>query len=190
MRMNDWLILVRHAAVAVDTAVSAHKWELTEDGRIQTAKLASTLQPYTPTRIFTSPEPKAQQTAAVLAAQWQIPCSVQSGLEEHHRHGEPYLSREQFLQKIANLFARPDALVFGRESGAEARMRWETAVSQCSQQHPEENIVIVTHGTVLTLVLAAHNPDLRPFTFWQQLTMPAAIIVQRHTLRIKKMYFM
>jgi broad specificity phosphatase PhoE len=188
--MSDWLILVRHAAVAVDTAVSAHKWELTENGRLQTTHLANTLQPYAPNRIFTSPEPKAQQTAAVLAAQWQIPCPVQSGLEEHNRQGEPYLSHERFLQKITSLLARPDELVFGRECGTAARMRWETAVSQLNQQYPQETLVIVTHGTVLTLALAAHNPDLRPFTFWQQLTMPAAIIANRHTFRIKKIHLM
>ena len=70
-----------------------------------------------------------------------------------------------------------DALVFGNETAVQARERFETAVSHLTQTHPQETIILTSHGTVLTLFISQHNPTLNAFQFWQALTMPQAFVL-------------
>lgn len=186
--MENGLILVRHANVAVDTAVPASEWTLSENGRSRATRLATRLRAYGPTRIATSRERKARETGARLAAALGLPCSAVDNLHEHDRTGVPFdQDRAAFERKIAALFAQPEALVFGRETAVQTRTRVETAVRLLITTYPQDTLITVTHGTAMTLLISHYNPTLNPFDWWRSLPMPCAAVLQRETFQLHEM---
>jgi broad specificity phosphatase PhoE len=105
-----------------------------------------------------------------------LPCETAENLHEHQRTGE-FFSREEFEQKVRDFFERPKELVFGLETAEQALGRFETAVSQAIGRYPNKNIIIATHGTVMTLFITAHNPAIAPIPFWQQLKIPDYLVL-------------
>jgi broad specificity phosphatase PhoE len=77
---------------------------------------------------------------------------------------------------IANLFHNPHEKVFGDETADEARVRFEQAVVDVTKKYTYEKLAIVTHGTVMTLLVACANP-IDPYTFWRGLGLPAFVIL-------------
>ncbi|WP_420644540.1 histidine phosphatase family protein [Candidatus Leptofilum sp.] len=176
--MPPKLILVRHAAVQVNPSVNSHQWQLTPDGRSTTHTLAQKLKPCQPHRIFTSEEPKAIATGAALAEKLLLPTQAIPGLQEHDRRGVPYFERKaDFETAVSRLFAHPDELVFGNETAVQAVTRFTQAVNQQLAVYPQDNVAIVSHGTVLTLYICQYNQQLTPQLFWQALTLPSAFIL-------------
>jgi broad specificity phosphatase PhoE len=172
------LIFIRHSAVAKDPNISPHDWSLSEDGRSRTHALLPRLTTYTPTRFITSHEPKAMETGQILADVLGKPCTTAPGLQEHDRVGTPYYANQAEFEKIiSRLFTHPTELVFGNETAEQARTRFTQAIHTLLAQHPTDTLAIVTHGTVLTLFLAHHNPHLDPISFWQQLKLPDFVVV-------------
>ena len=187
--MLSSLILVRHAAVSIDPAIPSHKWPLTADGRSATHQLAHQLKPYQPSRIITSEEAKAQATGQALADVWSLPVQPAPGLQEHDRRGVPYFeNRADFETAVTNFFARPDELVFGRETAVAAAARFSQAVMRQVAANPDHTLAIVAHGTVLTLFICQHNPHLLPRQFWQSLTLPCAFILSLPELKLIKSF--
>lgn len=178
------LIFVRHSQVLVDTAVSANQWRLSENGRFLCHQLAHQLAPHHPSRIITSTEPKAIETGQILAETLNVEWETAENLHEHQRENVPFYSREQFETVIAQFFAQPTELVFGQETAEQALHRFETAVSHLLARYPQETLAIVTHGTVLTLFLASHNPQLDPFIFWKSLQLPDFAIVSLPNMKL------
>ena len=78
-----------------------------------------------------------------------------------------------FERTMDAFFSRPSERVFGNESADEARTRVEQALLPLIDNHGDD-LVVVTHGTVLTLMVAARN-GIDPFPFWKRLRMPAAV---------------
>jgi len=73
-------------------------------------------------------------------------------------------------------FQRPDELVLGQETAAAALARFPAAVRRVMDMHPEGNVAIVTHGTVLALYLAELS-DEAPFALWRQMRLPSYAMV-------------
>ena len=189
--MQSHLILVRHAAVQVDPAIPSHQWPLTADGRSTTHQLAHQLKSYQPSRIITSEEAKAQATGAALAEVLHLPTKTAPGLQEHDRRGVPYFeNKADFVKVVANFFAHPDELVFGRETAVQATTRFTQAVNRELEANPDATFAIVSHGTVLTLFICQHNPELSPMQFWQALTLPCAFILTLPELKLAKSVLM
>ncbi|MCC6602918.1 MAG: histidine phosphatase family protein [Anaerolineae bacterium] len=176
--MQPYLILVRHSAVHPDPALPSHEWGLTEDGRSRCRTLAAKLQPYAVDQFITSHEPKAIETGQIMADVFGVPCRSAAGLQEHDRRGVPFFaSKGEFETAVTTFFTHPTELVFGAETAVQARERFGTAVTQQLATHPPKNLAIVTHGTVLTLFICQHNPQLDPMPFWRALTLPCAFVL-------------
>ena len=189
--MQSHLTLVRHAAVHVDPSIPSHQWPLTADGRTATHHLAHQLKPYQPSRIITSEEAKAQATGAALAEVLYLPTKTAPGLQEHDRRGVPYFeSKADFATAVANFFARPDELVFGRETAVQATIRITQAINRELEANPDATLAIVSHGTVLTLFICQHNPELFPLQFWQSLTLPCAFILTLPEMQLTQSFLM
>jgi broad specificity phosphatase PhoE len=181
--MNGCLILVRHSQSDQRPEEPAASWGLTPEGAEHCRPLAAQLAHYQPDRIFASAEPKASQTAAEIAAHLGMTYATAADLHEHDREGEPFTSQAEFRRRVANFFARPNELVMGRETAAQAQMRFVTAVQSLVAQHPGETLLIVTHGTVMTLFTSYHNP-IAPIPFWQSLQMPDYRLYSRPDYRL------
>jgi broad specificity phosphatase PhoE len=165
------LILVRHAQPVIDPDKPSAEWQLSEDGRTRSRELAEQLKPYQPDIVITSQEPKTAETGRIIADTLGLPYETAENLHEHERTGE-FVSQEKFQLQVRDFFERPTELVFGLETAEEALGRFEAAVYQTIGHHPNQNIIIATHGTVMTLFITAHNPTIAPIPFWQQLQMP------------------
>jgi broad specificity phosphatase PhoE len=170
------LILVRHSISRQQPGISAHLWQLTDEGIARCKVLAEQLKAYQPAVIVTSNEPKAQQTGALLAEILGTPLETEAALHEQLRETAPYSANEaEFRARIHELFAKPDELVFGEETGNQARVRFQQAIETILSRHPDQNVIAVTHGTVLSLFVA-HVANLDPIAFWESLGMPAYVV--------------
>ncbi|HEY8145570.1 MAG TPA: histidine phosphatase family protein [Kofleriaceae bacterium] len=169
------LLLVRHSEPAIDRAAPASSWPLSAVGRARCAPLAEALRPHAPGHIAASPEPKAAETARIVAAALGVEFSTAAGLEEHHRETVPFLA--DFSSRIAALFAHPDEQLLGEESGAEARARFSRALDDlvAAWRWPGPPCV-VAHGTVLSLYLG-ERLGLEPMSLWDRLRCPSLLVV-------------
>ena len=170
------LILVKHSLPEIDPAVSAHQWRLSEEGRHRCSPLAANLATYQPERIVSSREPKALETARILSNKLSKPLETYDSLHEHARWTVKFTGKEDFEALVARFFRQPHDLVFGEETADQAYLRFSRAVAGLLDQYPGQTLVIVTHGTVITLFVA-QACGLDPFSFWQSLGLPSFVVL-------------
>jgi broad specificity phosphatase PhoE len=169
------LFLVRHADPEVSARVPAARWQLSKSGYDRAKTLAAAITPHGLTCIHSSVEPKAVQTAEAFGEVFRVPIVQVPGLQEHERPDVPLLPSDLFERTIQKFFSRPSERVFGNESADEARTRFEQALVPLID-NSSGDLVVVTHGTVLTLTVAARN-GIDPFPLWKRLRMPSAVSV-------------
>lgn len=186
--MDRDLILVKHSLPQIDPDSVPSRWTLAEEGRRRAGMLAAVLASYSARTIVSSPEPKAHETARIIAAADDLPVAVIDELHEHERDDEPFLPRREFEDRIARFFAQPDRLVFGRETAPEALLRFTRAVSSIIEAHPDGSIAIVSHGTVITLFVSACT-GVEPFRFWQRLGLPSFVVLALPDLTLRHTQF-
>lgn len=160
------LLFVRHAYPDIQPDVPAKRWRLGDEERQQSLLVAEQLRPYAPGIVVTSEEPKAAETGQIVAKALNLPCHSAPGLHENDRTGAPYFAHlADFEVMVKTFFETPNERVFGNESADEARRRFATAVGKALEPHPTQTVLLVAHGTVNTLLVAASNPvvsfDLR-----------------------------
>ena len=174
--MNQ-LVLIRHSISNPDANTPSRMWRLSHGGRQKCVQLAERLKPFSLGRIISSIEPKAIETAYLTAQQLGIPTHVADGLQEHERDKVGFFeSKELFNSKVLEMFAHPEEIVFGNESANHARERFSEAINNLLEQFPEENLGIVTHGTVMSLFVCIKN-DIDVQDFWVRLEMPAYAVL-------------
>lgn len=169
------LVFIRHSQSQPDPSIPSSQWWLTKEGQRRCKPLADLLSPYNLDLIVSSAEPKASETGQLVAQRLGVPCLLMDNLHEQERETAPFFdSKAEFQEAITNLFARPTELVFGEETGLEARDRFARTVKSIFTTYPQENIAIVSHGTVLSL-FASQFTEQKTVTFWQNLGMPAFV---------------
>lgn len=122
-------------------------------------------------RVFTSHEPKAIETAVEIARELELPVEIASGVHEHERPRLPFNGQSAWHRMIAELFAKPDSLVLGHETATQARSRFTDAIDDLTRSTANDDVIVVTHGTVMALYLAQKLGE-GAFTIWQGLEMP------------------
>ena len=68
-------------------------------------------------------------------------------------------------------WADPAFFYPGGESNLVAQRRAVAVVERLAALHPQEQIVVATHGNLLALILQHYDPAVG-FAFWMALTMP------------------
>lgn len=177
MAAPDRLILIKHAAPEILQGIPARQWYLSDLGHQSIPKLAKALQPFQPERIITSLEPKAIETARLTAAALRLPWNTSPGLHEHDRSNEPYINLAEFEAKIRQVFSKPEELVYGRETANQALARFQEQIENLVNEHSQEKLAVVSHGTVISLFIAFRN-SLNSFTIWKQLGLPSFAVVE------------
>ncbi len=178
------LYFIRHTQVNVDPDVSSTKWQVSENGRIQTQKLSTFIEK-PPTRILTSHEPKAVKTGELLADIWNIPAQVFPNLHEQDRGDNFFVNNhDEWLNMVADYLRFPNEHRLGLETAVQAAERMETAVRAAQAQFPNNILALVSHGRILTAFLAKNNPNMNPVSYWQALTLPAAIQLSSKNFKI------
>jgi probable phosphoglycerate mutase len=153
------LLWVRHGEperVAAGTGVPANP-PLTKNGQEQAQRLADWLADERVDAVVSSPQRRAQETAAPIAATHGLPVEVVEGLVEYDVQADHYIPMEELratndprLQDMVE--GRWDA--FGGESPDIFKARVAKTIDELVAQHPGERVVAVCHGGVINVALA------------------------------------
>src|SRR5689334_5800556 len=98
--MTRKLILIKHASPLVIPGTPPEKWKLSDKGRESCAPLAEALRPHALAAIVASEEPKARETAELVAAQLDVPVETAPGLHEHDRSNVPHMRSGEFISHM------------------------------------------------------------------------------------------
>ncbi len=178
------LVLVRHSKPDIAPDRPASAWRLGEIGRRRSELLASKLRGFSPAVIWSSSEPKAVETAKVVASSMGVPVQTADGLEEHHRTGVSYFpTPKAFELAVGEFFTRQEQLVLGTETAQQALKRFATAVDEVIGSKCQDNIV-VTHGTVMALYVSSVS-GIAPMDFWRRLGMPSFVVLELPDMRVR-----
>jgi 2,3-bisphosphoglycerate-dependent phosphoglycerate mutase len=177
------VVLAKHALPILDASRPPREWRLAPDGDRQSKRLAAALQRFAPLRLVASPEPKARRTAEIAAAALGVSCTTIAGLEEIDRPALPIMPASEHERVNARLFTDFDRPVIGCESARDARDRFTAAVVHELQRTTEDSLVVVAHGTVIALLVSAHNP-VDAFDLWQRLECPSFVVLDVPRLRL------
>ncbi len=181
---SGYLVLVRHAPTALQAGVPSSQWKLAGDARKLTVALAALLaERYPVDRVITSHEPKAVGTGRTLAKELGVRAVTGADLEEHHRQRTVLLDEGEWQRTLKRFFGSPHVLLFGQETGAEARRRFDRGLRAAQAEHQGECLAVVSHATVMTLLLAGPN-GMAPYDLWRTVKMPEALVVQAQSLEI------
>jgi len=170
------LILVKHSLPQVVKDMPAREWVLSEQGRDRVYALAEKLRVYRPEIIVSSIEPKARETASVLARNLELEYQMVNGLHEHDRSSSPYYSNDEFQRLVREFFENPSALIFGSESADQALERFRRTVKSVLDSYQDETIVIVTHGTVISLYVSWLT-GCDGYELWGELGLPSFVVL-------------
>ena len=179
------LLLIKHAKPLVDPAKSSELWRLADEGREQAKKLGGELAQYQPAIVISSDEPKAQETAAIVAEQLKIPTESAGGLREHDRRNVPHMQPGEFISSVELFFRRPSELSLGGETAQQALARFEAAVNEAISKHPTGNLAIVSHGTVIALFVEKHS-DRNGFQIWREMSLPSFAVFDLPEIRLRE----
>ena len=177
------LILVKHAPPEVMPEVPSEQWVLSAKGRDLCAPLADQLAAHEPAVIVSSEEPKAAETARLVAERLNVPWRTAPALHEHDRSNVPHMRSGEFISMMELFFRRRGELVLGRETAEAARGRFEAAVQGVLGEHPAGNVAIVSHGTVIALLLSDQT-NRGAFQTWRGMGLPSFAVLSAPDMKL------
>ncbi len=140
------LYIVRHSIPATDPSVAAEHWPLSDAG-IRAAQQLGELPCWQDVEIiYSSPEPKALQTAQEIARPWGTRVIVENDLRELQMKSV-WLDNADFLKKVGDYLEGADDPDF--EPYDQAQQRIVGCVQRLIQSHPGRSIAVVSHARIL-----------------------------------------
>lgn len=170
------LILVKHAPPRIDPQVISRRWVLSEEGRDRCDWLAGELGSHDVSRLYSSLEPKALETAALTAVRLGLVLEPRTNLHENDRTGFGFKDAAELRRTLREFFERPDDVVMGDETATAALQRFCEATANVLSEVRGQNLAVVTHGTVISLFVARHNP-ITAFDLWEALGLPSYVVL-------------
>lgn len=167
------LFYVSHPEVAIDSNVPVPEWGLSDVGRARAEAAIERFRDVS--RVISSAETKAVETAEILAGDTQV--EVRPDTHENERTG--FLPPAEFEQVADAFFARPDESVRGWETARAAQARIVAALADLLG--PDEgDVLVVGHGAVGTL-WALHLAGQPIDRAWDQPAAGCVLAVDRAT---------
>ena len=154
------LHFITHPEVVIDPTVPVPEWPLSHEG-IRRMKLALE-RPWMSQlgSVFSSAEPKATDTARLIADRFHLSPTIIEELGENDRSATGYLPKIEFEAVANTFFAQPERSVRGWERAIDAQHRIIAAVDQVIAEAPSDaNVAVVSHGGVGALLLC-HLKDV------------------------------
>jgi broad specificity phosphatase PhoE len=180
------LILIKHASPQVDPSMPPEQWHLSEQGKTSCIALAEAVRPHKPAMIVSSTEVKAIETAELLAASLGLPTETLEDLAEHDRSNVPHMRSGDFISMMELFFRKPTQLVLGRETADAALSRFRSAIDRVLASHPGQDIAVVSHGTVIALLLAT-LADKNGFPIWREMGLPSLAVMEIPSMKVLEM---
>jgi broad specificity phosphatase PhoE len=140
--------------------------------------LALELRRNEPDLVFSSIEPKAVETGAIIARELGIHLEVVPDLREHAGRGvRDWVSQSEFRARLSEFFGNLSRLVFGNETADDAHHRFARAIDSLVAENPGRSAAVVSHGTVMALFVARAN-ELDQDEVWDRLTSPGYVLMR------------
>jgi broad specificity phosphatase PhoE len=166
-------VLVRHAAPEVDPDQHPAHWPLSDAGRTGARSLARQRLWRDVTRIFTSVEIKAQETAQILAGPNGITVTAVEDLREVEREQMRWI--DDYPRAVAEYLALPNQETHGWESPAAARSRIHACVMDLLAWDAGP-VAVVGHGLTLSLLVGALT-GADPASMWAVIGLPDVAVL-------------
>lgn len=146
------LVIVSHPEVVVDPFSPITDWRLSDVGRTRAERFARSDTMSSVTAIWSSTERKAIETADILAKPLGIDPRSDPGLGENDRSATGFLPPLQFEAAADAFFTAPETSFCGWETANAAQARIVEAVLSIVEDHHGNDLAIITHGAVGTLL--------------------------------------
>ena len=142
---------ITHPQVAIDPDVAVDRWRLSDDGRRRAAELLA--QPWVATlaRVISSEEPKALETAQLLADRLGLAVERRPDTGELDRTASGYLPPAEFELVADACFADPGSSARGWERAVDAQRRIVRALADVLDDDGRGDVAVIGHGGVGTL---------------------------------------
>ncbi|WP_163537602.1 histidine phosphatase family protein [Gracilibacillus sp. YIM 98692] len=167
------ILLIRHCH-----ALAQHKDSpLSKKGNQQAYQLSHMLTSlsYSIDRILTSPHLRARESIKPFALKASIELEIDDRLKERLLSEQPM---DDWMDMLEESFHDYHLRLPGGESSNDAFHRADNVLSECLADKDNENILIVTHGNLLALMLKKFNVDFG-FQEWKSLTNPDVYLIER-----------
>jgi len=149
--VSNSLYFLRHAETTIDSSLPAHEWSISHNGLQRARELAKSDVFGKIEGIVHSSEKKARQTADVFAEELAVDIYEIPELCELQRPHGGLLSNQEYRSLVRETLTDCDHTVPGWESGANALRRFVEGVKRINIMFYSRNILVVSHGLVLTL---------------------------------------
>ncbi len=150
--MTAILRYLTHPEVVIDPNIQIQNWGLSEIGHARTQKLIQSGALRGTTRIVTSAEQKARDTAEPIAQSLNAHLHINPQTHENDRSATGYLPADDFEATADAFFAHPDKSIRGWETANAAQARIVAELEKTLQDQSAGDILIVGHGGVGTLL--------------------------------------
>jgi len=150
--MNTFYFL-RHAETRWDRITPSTKWALSEKGKRDADQLASSGIFDNIDIIIASCEEKAFQTAMPIAGRLGKEITSFAELNDLYK-GESALEDDEFFKVVESCLKNPCESFHGLEPAGHALERFSQKIDEIDFAYDDKNILIVSHGCVLSLYFA------------------------------------
>jgi probable phosphoglycerate mutase len=162
------LILVRHAQPrrVLNTDGPADP-ELAAVGREQAERVPAALSHHRISRVVSSPQRRARETAAPTATKLGLDVEIMDDLAEYDRDLLAYIPIEDAKVEFRDAYERIKAGYLPEQIDADAfvtRVR-DTAIEIAAATDPADTVVVFAHGGVINVLLQEVLELRRPLTF-------------------------
>jgi broad specificity phosphatase PhoE len=152
MNGMGFLRLATHPQVRLDADVPVPYWGLDDLGRSRAETFASQSWIGGTTRLISSAETKALETASILAVATGLLIEIRHDLHENDRSSTGFIPPDRFESYADAFFGEPNESIEGWETAVAAQARIKSATADLLEDG-EGDILVVAHGAVGTLLL-------------------------------------
>lgn len=149
---------ISHPQVQIDPSIPVPQWRLSDLGRQRMEKLAGSPFASKLTRIISSAERKALETAEILANERNLIPEVIEALHENDRSATGFLPPPEFEAVADQFFSRPEESIRGWERAIDAQNRVIQHVRTVLETTAIKDVIAFCgHGAVGTLLYCHLN---------------------------------
>lgn len=179
--------MIRHAQTKIEPDKPPEMWNLSPKGESGCIAFAETLDLSDVSHIYHSPEPKAHQTAHLIASVADdVQLHADAGLRElEMRVG--FLTQMEFERRVGAYLAGHEDADF--EPYAMAQEQIASCVRRATERYPSESIAFVSHGRILTAFFSHLRGHRLGVSEWKKIRLPDLILVNPDTWTIEDTRF-
>ncbi|MCP4182776.1 MAG: histidine phosphatase family protein [Hyphomicrobiales bacterium] len=146
-----------HPEVNINPDIPMSSWGLNHTGKTRVSKLIEAGWLNGVSKVISSAEAKAIETANPIAYALSVPVEVHQAMHENNRTATGYLPSEEFELVASQFFANPYKSIRGWEKAIDAQRRIVSETEKVLRSHIGGNLLIVGHGAVGTLLFCHYS---------------------------------